>query len=431
MLYQLLKPIVRLAVKIYFKNIVVEGLEKTPKDQPIIFAPNHPGAFLDPLLMGTILKRDFYIITRGESFKSKIKKKLFGWMNMIPVYRPDKTPEKVMNNKSIFNECYEHLGKGRCILIFPEGHSKTENRLRKIKTGAARIAIGYQNSKFKNEDVIVVPIGINYDNPQKFQSKVYVSIAEPIKVSEYLIKETENSSVKRLTNDIKESILLNIKFSRSEETDDLLEKVEKYYLNELESYRKAKSVESKVRIFNAVEKELYELKNIYPRVYKNIESQLMNYSMELVKSSVNENQLKVLKKVKWGYLLRLILQTPFALIGIVTQYLSFKINQLLSKKLSENDSFIGAMNVSLGLFNFAITYFSWSLIIYGITNSIYLSALFYLISPIFGLTAYYWVRDLGLIQKWISLKMFKRDQFYSIRRKRTQLIQQFDTYFEF
>jgi 1-acyl-sn-glycerol-3-phosphate acyltransferase len=51
-------------------------------------------------------------------------------------------PRLMQQNDEIFSKCFEHLKNNGAILIFPEGISLTNRQLRKIKTGAARIALG-------------------------------------------------------------------------------------------------------------------------------------------------------------------------------------------------------------------------------------------------------------------------------------------------
>ena len=142
MLYKIFKWLFTLTVKGYFRSIYIQGFENVPKDGPVIFASNHNSAFMDPIILGVHIKQSVYFLARGEAFKSKLASFFFNLLNMIPVYRPEITPEKVHKNKEVFQKCYDHLTKGKTIIIFPEGFSKTERRLRKIKTGLARIALG-------------------------------------------------------------------------------------------------------------------------------------------------------------------------------------------------------------------------------------------------------------------------------------------------
>ena len=70
---------------------------------------------------------------------------LFPLLNLIPVFRTRETPELMHKNKFMFSHCFNHLADSGSILIFPEGFSVTERRMRKLKAGAARIALGVED----------------------------------------------------------------------------------------------------------------------------------------------------------------------------------------------------------------------------------------------------------------------------------------------
>ena len=142
MLYKFFEFLLKISTRLYFKNKFVTGKENIPEGRPVMFVANHPGAFMDPIVIGTYAGRSLYYIARGESFKNKLAAWFFRRIHMIPVYRKEETPELTHKNEGVFNACYEHFGKGRSLMIFPEGTSKIEYRLRKVKSGAARIALG-------------------------------------------------------------------------------------------------------------------------------------------------------------------------------------------------------------------------------------------------------------------------------------------------
>ena len=429
MLYYILKPFVKLSIRLYFKRIKIEGLENIPKNQPVVLAPNHPGAFLDPILLGTVIPRVFHILARGESFQSKLKALLFKSMKMIPVYRPDKSPDKMIKNKSVFRKCHEILGEGKNIMIFPEGLSKTEHRLRKIKTGAARMVLGYQESEYRNKNAVIVPIAINYDNPHLFQSKVYIKFGEPINVSKYEAV-SENDRVRLLTEELKDSLLMNLKLIEDESHDELVEDIEKYYLNEYSYYRNASTNTKKVQVFNRTVDGVQEMKRKFPSFYDNMKKQLTEYTEDLKQCKINDKQIKVLNRVNWAFLLRLILLTPFAMLGVITHIVPYKLVHVIAENFSENNSFRGALKVSLGMLMFAITNLIWVSLFYAQFHSIPLSILMFFILPIVGIITFYWSRNLGLLMKWISIKYFKKEDYIRLQRRRVQLIYSIENYFE-
>ena len=45
MIYKLFELLLKVSVRIYFKNKVITGRSNIPKGKPVLFVANHPGAF--------------------------------------------------------------------------------------------------------------------------------------------------------------------------------------------------------------------------------------------------------------------------------------------------------------------------------------------------------------------------------------------------
>ena len=185
MLYRLFKWLFSLTVRGYFRSIHIEGFENIPISDPVVFVANHNSAFMDPILLAVHIKRPLYFLARGESFKSKIISTFFKYLNMIPIYRPETSPDLVYKNKQVFRKCFEHLAEGKTILIFPEGVSKTERNLQKLKTGTARIVLGAEDKNRFKLNIKIVPIGINYSDPHHFRSQVFINFGKALDVFQY------------------------------------------------------------------------------------------------------------------------------------------------------------------------------------------------------------------------------------------------------
>ena len=71
--YYFIKYTIRLASKCYFRKIKIIGLKNIPKEGGILFSPNHQGAFLDPLLVGSIVNQQVTSLTRSDVFGGKLQ----------------------------------------------------------------------------------------------------------------------------------------------------------------------------------------------------------------------------------------------------------------------------------------------------------------------------------------------------------------------
>ncbi|HYG50421.1 MAG TPA: lysophospholipid acyltransferase family protein, partial [Flavobacteriales bacterium] len=228
MLYYILKPFLKVTTWLFFRNYQVNGLENIPEKGPFIFAANHPATFMDPVIIAATVKQKVHFLSKSTVFKTRFSKWLFARLGMIPVYRKQDDPLQVSKNDQMFAKCYEHLGKGANLLIFPEGISLPERKLKEIKSGAARIALGAEDLNNFELDVKIICIGINYSDNGRFQSNVLINIEKPIRVKEYRERYAKDSfkAVRDLTAGIKEK-LGNITVSVEEaESDELVRRVE-------------------------------------------------------------------------------------------------------------------------------------------------------------------------------------------------------------
>lgn len=193
MLYSILKPLVTITLKGYFRKIDVSGAEHLEYDG-VIYVSNHPSAVFDPLLAAITAKKELNFIASAEWFGKGIQNWIFrNQFNMIPVYRPwlMKDGQKV-DNQDTFRECYTNLRKGKRIIIYPEASSITVSWLRELKTGTARIKIGAEAELENNKKVPVIPIGLNYDNAHRFQNRVLICVGEPIDFSDLETQQYED-----------------------------------------------------------------------------------------------------------------------------------------------------------------------------------------------------------------------------------------------
>ena len=197
MLYRLFKLLFIPTYRAYFKSAILNNASALPKKGPLVIAVNHNSAFMDPILVAVKFERVFHFLARGEAFNSRFANSFYSKINMLPIYRPETMPDDVHKNKFIFQRCYDHLKNGKAIMMFPEGLSKTERNIRPIKTGLARIALGAEEACDFSLGVKVVAIGLNYSNPHIFRSDVFINVSDPIDVSDYKSRFTEDPKKSR------------------------------------------------------------------------------------------------------------------------------------------------------------------------------------------------------------------------------------------
>ncbi len=206
--YRIVRPLARIALKIYFRKIYLTGLENIPKDKPVILAANHPTAFLEPCLLACTLPRPLHFLVRGDFFQKELHRQLLESLHMMPIYRlKDLGLKGVKNNYSALDRAYDLLAQNKMILILAEGKTEHEKRLRPIQKGTARMAIG-AIEKYPHLEVQIVPIGVNYSDVLNFRSDVMLDIGQAMDVRSYLTATQQHSAktIKQITTDLKNQL---------------------------------------------------------------------------------------------------------------------------------------------------------------------------------------------------------------------------------
>ncbi len=205
LLYRSLRELLRFGVDLYFIDVQTTGKQNIPSDGPMIFAANHPNSIMDTVVLGTRTDRMISYMARSGLFDNPLVAFVFNRTGVIPVY---KKPGEGASNEDSFRRAYEVLEEGGCIGIFPEGRNSMERQVLEIKTGTARIALGAVKRCDYELPVKIVPVGLNFENRDKFFSRVLVRFGEPIDVRKWADahKEDERAACRDLTLAIENGI---------------------------------------------------------------------------------------------------------------------------------------------------------------------------------------------------------------------------------
>lgn len=179
----------KLMLQLYFYKIKVEGIENIPKGVPLLITPNHQNALIDPLLVGTHMPIPIHYLTRSDVFKWWIKSFL-NKLNMMPIYRIRDGYAKLSLNDAVFASCREVFNERGSVLMFPEGNHGKEYFLRPLTKGAARLAL--QSYEEVAEDLMILPVGLNYFEHRKPNSVVLIKFGGPVTVADYAQQYKKN-----------------------------------------------------------------------------------------------------------------------------------------------------------------------------------------------------------------------------------------------
>lgn len=100
-----------------------------------------------------------------------------------------------IDNDRTFRKVFDHLNRGRALGIFPEGGLHDQPRLLPLKPGVALMALGaVAQAEAEDQTVTIVPVGLNYFNPNAFRSSVVIEYGSPIVVTKKDAAEYEQDS---------------------------------------------------------------------------------------------------------------------------------------------------------------------------------------------------------------------------------------------
>lgn len=165
MVYRIIQRWATFFLRLYFRRTIVHGLEHIPQKGPLIVASNHPSAFMEASMLGTVIRRPLHFLVRGDMFNPKFQW-LFDWTNQIPIFRQKDGIGNLRKNASSFELTYKKLASGEAVLIFPEAKTLLEKKLRPIQRGTAHLAFGTLPYLNEGDQLMVLPVGVNFIDPR-------------------------------------------------------------------------------------------------------------------------------------------------------------------------------------------------------------------------------------------------------------------------
>ena len=178
---------------IYYLDLQVSGDADLPENQPVIYASNHPNSLMDTMVLGSQVARPIQYLARSGLFSNPIAGWLLRSAGAIPVYRRQDGPATPGGNEGAFAAAYQVLRNGGVIGIFPEGQNSPLRHIQDIKTGVARIALGAEAG------VKIVPVGLNYEERERFLTRVLVRFGDPIDADAFY-QEDGRAAARELTD---------------------------------------------------------------------------------------------------------------------------------------------------------------------------------------------------------------------------------------
>lgn len=400
MLYRILKILLSLAIRLYYRKIKIEGDRDLLNKGPKIIIANHPNTLMDAWLIGYTCKQSIYYMAKATFFNSPLKKRFLMSLGMIPINRSTDSRTKGVTNLDSFEICYKVLEEGKTLVIFPEGNSFQDRFLRKLKSGTARIALETESRNNGKLGMKIIPVGLVYQQPDKFRSAVLVNIGTPIDPLPH-IEEFRKDSLKAarvLTEEMRIGLNALLVDSEDKEQETLSDKIVRIISS---SYIKGekKGIDRDVSLLRSVNQSVHRIRMQDPDKLIEIERRVGQIEWELDQLAIKSDFLD--RNYRFGLFMRQIVQSgiglvltfPVFLYGFIHSYLPFKLTDILVPRLVQDKEFYAAVAVLMGLILYPMTYVGFLYLSDLYIGFNWLGKLLYFITmPVTGLFAWYFYR---------------------------------------
>jgi len=392
--YWFLKSYVRFVDWIIHKKVVVVGLEKIPKQKPILFAPNHQNALSDPLAILLHSKFQPVWLARADIFKNKFVAAILKFLKIMPVYRMRDGKDNLLKNDETFEASIRVLEHNFSLALFPEAAHSGKRQMLDHKKAIPRIVFLAEEKSKQNLDIQVIPVGIYYSNYWKFNRYVIVNYGTPIEVNNFVdeFKINENNAVQQLRQRIYDEIdalIINIKSQlHYKGFENIRELYGRQFLN-----RQHKSF-SLINLFQSdrkLVKELDALEVENPNEAAHIVEMAGAYLSKITKLKLRSwlvfNPENNFLKLILNSLILLVSSPVFAIGFILNAAPYFFVDFLLKKKVKDN-SFRSSFSLGLGLFVFPIFYLIEMALLVPVLPGFWAKIGFLAATPILGKIAF-------------------------------------------
>ncbi len=397
MLYRILKVLIGIGIRFYYREIKVRNKEFLRHDGPLIIIANHPNTMMDAWIIAQSISQPIYFMAKGTFFNTPLKRRILNSLGMIPINRPIDNKTNGVDNNASFEACYKVLEEGKTLVVFPEGNSMMERQLRALKSGTARIALEVEQRNAGKLNLKVVPIGIFYSQGEKFRSSVMLTVEKGLFVNDLLEEYAENQSAasKKLTSRFRQHLERVLVTTDSLEQEKLIDDV----YDIVKDDKSKASVESRVEYLKQISDRIEEIQLLRPYLIEEIQSLVNQIQWQTDKLKIRQDFMSK-RFTMSSYTLQLLFSVIYAIVGFpvflfgfVHSIVPFKSTDLLMPKLIKNVEYYAPIAILLGLVLYPLNY---SILIWvaGMVFHLGLIAkvLYFCAMPITGMFAYYYIR---------------------------------------
>lgn len=170
-----------LVVRAFHRSVEVVGRHRIPTDRPVLLVANHGNGFVDPVIVAAVLGRIPRFLAKATLWDVWLARPFLGLLGVLPIHRAVDGPDTSANQQT-FSAAWRELALCSTVAIFPEGTTGDRHGLDRVRTGAARLALGAVEHV---EDLVVLPIGLAFESRIETRSRAVVIVGEPIPAADW------------------------------------------------------------------------------------------------------------------------------------------------------------------------------------------------------------------------------------------------------
>ena len=405
--YAAVRLVARFWLWFFFKRIDVRHPERVPPAGPVLLCINHPNNLIDSLLVGAVVRRKVHYLATAALFRNPLLGRFLRSCGAIPVYRRQDDPEKMDRNADVFAACHRAFAEGRLIAIYPEGTTHAESRVQRIKTGAARIALGHAAEH--PGELALVPVGLSFEARKSFHGRVLVSFGEAVPVTPYLeaYRADAMPAVAALTTAIQWAMEAQVVHVDRIDAAALVRAVEELYRSELvrqlreerglaerqiDLFRLSRTIVDAVNHFKVHEPERIE--RVWQRI-RGYRALLATYRVkdEAVQGRLARPPIRRRLRVTW----EAVLGFPFFAYGAIVNALPYFLPRWLARTLAHKETDYATTRLLASIVAFPLFWALETWLMMRLAGPRW-AALFALSLPLSGLAAYQYLRGLGRLR---------------------------------
>ena len=374
------------AINIFYRNYEVAGFENIPQDRGVIFCANHVNALVDPLLVQAASDKVMRPLARSGLFKKLWLKPVLSIIGAVPIYRSQDQGSDPSQNQDSFLRVYELLEQGEWIMIFPEGQSHSQSKIQKLKTGAARMALG-TIERGKSEPVLI-PVGLTFTNKGKFRGDVLVYFGQPVDLSapENTKADVHARVVTRRLTEALRDVTIN---TENWEDLELVSKIERFFSLRHGKYRK-RNLFQRFKTLKRIISRHQLLRQQQPELVEQVTTDLRRFEKVCRSLGIKDYHLTVAYRpflvifYSLKILTILFIGLPLFFWAVLNSFIPFYLTRHLARFFAKSSDQYDTTKILLGLFLFTIF---WGLQMYFVYQyfGINIMALYFL-SLIIGST---------------------------------------------